>query len=172
MFNSMFLPGLESETQMNPHPELRRPHLLIAGAFALIVTLACALPAPFEDPPVEKVAFDEVVGIWEGGILTIDFRQDGTFTLTSASYNDIQLEDKGTWRLCDEYPFEKYDEEGSIAYDCNVSEAGEWIDLARGEDRTIDFTHELIFTEDDELKLYAYNIDTGVDDETFYTKLK
>lgn len=157
---------------MNPHPKLRRPHLLMAGAIALVVTLACGAPAAFEDPPAEKVAFDEVVGTWKGGILTIDFHDDGTFTLTSVSYSNIPLEDKGIWQLCDDYPFDKYDHDEFVPYACSGSEAGEWIDLDRGEDRTIDFVHELIFTEDDELKLYAYNIDTGVDEETFYTKVE
>jgi hypothetical protein len=158
---------------MNPYPKLGRPHLLIAGAIAMVVTLACGAPVAFEDPPAEKVAFDEVVGTWKGGIHTIDFHEDGTFTLTSVSYSNIPLEDKGSWQLCDEYPFDKYDQEGPpVPYDCNESEAGQWIDLTRGDDRTIDFTHELIFTEGDELKLYAYNIDTGVEGATFYTKVE
>lgn len=157
---------------MNPHPKLRRPHLLITGAIALVVALACGAHAAFEDPPAEKVDFDEVVGTWKGGILTIEFREDGTFTLTSVSCSNIPLEDEGIWRLCDEYPFDKYDQEGPVSYECNESEAGEWIALARGGGRTIDLGPELIFTEDDELKLYVYNIDTGVEEEIFYTMVE
>lgn len=81
---------------MNPHPTLRRPHLFITGAIAVVVTLACGAPAAFEDPPAEKVAFKDVVGMWKAGVTVIDFHDDGTFALTSANANNIALQDKGT----------------------------------------------------------------------------
>ncbi len=80
------------------------------------------------------------------------------------------MEDQGIWTLCEDYPYEAFSDGGSISIDCVEAETGEWVQIHRPVAQTIDFPLELIFTGDKELKLYAYNIDTGVDRDIFYHK--
>ncbi|WP_026932382.1 hypothetical protein [Glycomyces tenuis] len=155
---------------MAPHSKPRRAHLFVAAGVAATITLACGYSAAHEAPPTEKVPFESVVGTWQGGSYTIEFHEDGTFALTSDASEFAPLRDEGTWTLCEDYPYEEFGEEGIIVIDCVEAEAGEWIQFHHPETRTIDFPWRLIFTGDEELKLYAYNIDTGVEDDLFYSK--
>ncbi|MFG3339990.1 hypothetical protein [Glycomyces sp. NPDC048151] len=152
-----------------------RPYLIATAAVVLVMGLACGGfgPAPHEDPPEEKAPLDAIAGTWEGGDRTIEFRDDGTFTLTPADREEPGTQAEGTWKLCDTYPFEDYhdgqpDPDG---YACEEAGAGEWIQLDFGEtgvQDVTDFTDTLFLTGDDELKMYIYEFEEGVLDGVFY----
>lgn len=149
-----------------------RIHLILAVAIASVVALACGWPAAHKDPPTEKVPFESVLGTWKGGRYTIEFHEDGSYTLTSDGGKFTPLREDGTWTLCKDYPYEEFVKEGAVVTDCVEATAGEWIQFHHPENRTIDFPWELIFTGDDEdLQLYAYNLDTGVDEDLLYRKV-
>lgn len=156
---------------MSPGPKPSRIRLALAAAIVSTIVLACGYPAAHEAPPAEKVPFEAVLGTWEGGRYTIEFHEDGSYTLTSDGGRFTPLSDDGTWTLCKDYPYEEFGKEGTTVIDCVEAAAGEWIQFHHPEDRTIDFPWELLFTGDEDLQLYAYNIDTGVDKDLFYRKV-
>lgn len=156
---------------------LRTPHIIALTLALATLTLACAGgygAAPHEDPPGEKIAREAVLGLWEDETgRTVDFRDDGTFTATGATYGPgfgrgiPGSEFTGTWTLCDDYRFEAYDEDGDLGQPCDITGVGEWINM----DADDPFTEALIFTgSGDDVRLYPWNIDVAPEDDQFYTK--
>jgi hypothetical protein len=159
-----------------PH-RLRSPHVIALTVALAALTLACVGgygAAPQEDPPEEKIPREYVLGLWEDETgRTIDFHDDGTFTAVGNTYGPglgrriTAGEFTGTWALCDDYQFEKYDEGGTIGNRCEDTGVGEWISIS-----AFDFAEPMIFTGlGDDVRMYPYNVDVSVEDDQFYVKV-
>ncbi|GAB4006353.1 hypothetical protein GCM10029992_56770 [Glycomyces albus] len=168
---------------MNTPAKLPRPYLITVIAFCALLVIACGwgLPAPLEDPPEEKVPYGDVVGLWENEKgYSIEFDDNGTFTAVGDSFGPGFGHDvpggvfEGNWSLCPDY--HGFDEETKSVEEilsepgCGEVKEGEWIALDAPEGSVEGWVDDLIFTGDEEIRMYPYFIDVGPDQDDFYTK--
>ncbi|SDD04184.1 hypothetical protein [Glycomyces harbinensis] len=145
------------------------------AAGAVFAATACGFSAPVQDPPEEPVPFDEVVGLWENGHgETVEFYADGTFTADPSSFSERigwevpEGKFDGTWQLCESIYVTLDNGDQHRGADCIESDEGEYVET---DSEVAGLGGTLLFTEDEQIELYPYQLEDHTRSEDYYVKV-